>query len=166
MPDLKGLLNRLVERRVEFVVVGGFAAVSHGCPLLTMDIDVCLPFSPANVLRLQAAVADLHPVHRMTPGRAALSLTEENCRGLRNLYLDTDWGQLDCLGDVMGIGSYEAVVRESVAVELEAGTCRVLGLEALIRAKDAMDRPRDREAAAHLRAIAQRLREGRRNAEG
>jgi hypothetical protein len=85
----------LIRHRIEFVVVGGFAAVAHGVTLLTQDIDVCYGFTPENVMHLQEALADLHPVHRMPPERPPLRLTLETAAGLRNLYLETDWGQLD-----------------------------------------------------------------------
>lgn len=156
MPDLESLLQRLIEGGVEFVVVGGFAAVAHGASLPTQDVDVCCRFTPDNLLKLQRAIAHLHPVHRMVPSRPPLQLTPENCVGLRNLYLDTDWGQLDCLGEVLALGAYEDVVPQSIAVEAAGGVCRILSIDALIRAKDAMGRPRDREAALQLRAIRER----------
>lgn len=158
MPDLESLLDRLVRARVEFVVVGGFAAVAHGVSLPTQDIDVCSRFTPENLLELQRAIGDLHPVHRMVPSRPSLSLTVEACAGLRNLYLDTDWGQLDCLGEVLGVGDYQDVVAQSVPVELAGGVCRILSIDALIRAKEAMGRPRDLEAVLQLRAIRERQR--------
>lgn len=130
--------------------------MAHGVSLPTQDIDVCCRFTPENLLRLQAAIADLHPVHRMVPSRPPLRLTEETSAGLRNLYLDTDWGQLDCLGAVLGVGEYQDVADYSVSVELSGGVCRILSIDALIRAKDAMGRPRDREAALQLRAIRER----------
>lgn len=153
MPDLEGLLTRLIEHHVDFVVVGGFAAVAHGGTLLTQDVDVCCDFSPENLMRLQQAVADLHPVHRMTPARIPLELTPAKCRGLNNLYLDTDYGQLDCLGNVKGLGDFAEVNRGSVEVLLEAGPCGILSLDDLIKAKEAMARPRDKETVLQLRAI-------------
>jgi hypothetical protein len=130
--------------------------VAHGVSLPTQDIDVCCRFTPENLLRLQGAIADLHPVHRMVPSRPTLSLTEEACASLRNLSLDTDWGQIDCLGEVLGVGDYQDVVAQSVPVELAGGVCRILSIDALIRAKEAMGRQRDREAALQLRAIRER----------
>ena len=158
MPDFESLLNRLIQSKVEFVIVGGFAAVAHGVSLPTQDIDVCCRFTPENLLRLQEALAGLHPVHRMVPSRPPLQLTMETCAGLRNLYLDTDWGQLDCLGDILGVGEYQDVAAHSVPVELPGGTCRILTIDALIWAKEAMGRQRDREAALQLRAIRERER--------
>jgi hypothetical protein len=147
------LLERLIKHSVNFVIVGGFAAVAYGVTLVTQDIDVCCDFSADNLLRLQEAIEDLNPVHRMTPKRLHLQLTAEKCKGLKNLYLSTDKGQLDCLGEVKGLGDYEAVLRKSEEIELDIGTCRILTIQALIDAKKAMDRPRDRETVLQLTAI-------------
>ncbi len=159
MPNFENLLARLIKHRVEFVLVGGFAATAYGSTLLTQDVDVCLRFSTDNLMRLQEALADLHPVHRMTPQRLPLRLTPESCQDLKNLYLDTDLGQLDCLGTIQGVGDFEHVKEHSIEVNLSAGLCRILSLEALIRSKEAMGRPRDRDSLLQLKAIRQRLRQ-------
>jgi hypothetical protein len=148
----------LIRHRVEFVVVGGFAAVAHGVTLLTQDVDVCCRFTPENVMRLQGALSDLHPVHRMPPERPPLRLTPETAAELRNLYRETDWGQLDCLGEILGVGGYDEVLAQSVEVELPGGPCRILAIEALVRAKQAMGRDKDRETILQLRAIQERTR--------
>ena len=157
MPDLESLLDRLILGRVEFVIVGGFAAFAHGATLYTEDIDICCRFSADNLMRLQGALRDLHPGHRMTPSRVPLRLTADECRGLKDLYLDTDYGQLDCIGFVTGVGDYQAVEKESVEIQLPGGPCRILKIDALIRAKEALGRPRDVEAVLQLKAIRERL---------
>jgi hypothetical protein len=159
MGNFENLLTRLIEHEVEFVLVGGFAATAYGSTMLTQDVDICMRFSPDNLMRLQKALSDLHPVHRMTPQRLPLRLTPETCASLKNLYLDTDLGQLDCLGLIQGVGDFEEVKRHSIEVCLPAGVCRILSLDALIWSKEAMKRPRDRESLLQLRAIRQRLQE-------
>jgi hypothetical protein len=67
MQNLSELVRRLISAEVEFVLVGGFAAVAHGVTLVTRDIDICCRFSEANLLRIQKAFGDLHPVHRSQP---------------------------------------------------------------------------------------------------
>jgi len=151
--DLPSLLRRLARAGVDFVVVGGYAGVVHGCTFVTQDIDICCDFSPTNLLALQAALADLHAVHRMTPGRLPLELTAENAGRLRNLYLDTDLGHLDCLSEIQGLGGYDTVANASQRIEIDGVSVRVLTIDALIAAKEAMNRPRDREAIRQLRAI-------------
>jgi hypothetical protein len=96
------LLQRLLEHKIDFVLVGGFAAILHGAVVVTQNIDVCLKFSRENLTQLAAALADLHPCHRLTPNP-----TDENWRSFKNIYLKTDWGILDCLGEVAGIGGYD-----------------------------------------------------------
>lgn len=152
------LLERLVNAGVDFVIVGGFAGVVHGCTYLTQDIDICCDFSPANLLELQKAIYDLHPVHRMTADHKKLELAENNCGQFKNLYLDTDIGQLDCLSFIDGVGDYRKVKRTSELVEVEDIRLHVLSLDALIKARKAMNRPRDKEAILQLQAI-KKLRE-------
>lgn len=161
MPDLESLLGRLIKANVEFVIVGGYAAVAHGVTLVTQDMDICCRFSVENLMRLQGALADLHPEHRMTDPKLSLNVNAQNAGRLKNLYLTTDWGQLDCIGTVLGLGEYDDVQKQSQTIELDCGRCQILTVEALIRAKMAMDRPRDREAVVQLKAIKEAVEEER-----
>jgi hypothetical protein len=74
---------------------------------------------------------------------------------LKNLYLKTDLGAVDCLGEVLGIGNFDEVLKNSVELQLPCGNCRILSIDALIRAKEAMNRNQDRIAAHYLRKIKQ-----------
>lgn len=156
MPALESLLERLTRAEAEFVVVGGFAGVAHGVTLLTGDIDVCCRLGATNLLRIQAAIADLHPVHRLTPQRLPLALSPDLCADIHNLYLDTDYGPLDCLGVVAGLGDYDQVCHRTVIVEFDFGTVRILDLESLIVAKTVMGRPKDQATIRQLQAIQER----------
>ncbi|MHC4290451.1 MAG: nucleotidyltransferase [Planctomycetota bacterium] len=147
------LLTHLVEYDVRFVLIGGYACIVHGGTLTTEDIDICCDFTPENLLRLQEAIADLNPVHRMTPQRLPLALTAENCTVLKNLYLDTDLGQLDCINAVQGLGDFIQVEQLSETIEIERVRLNVLNRDALIQSKKAMNRPRDHEAMRQLEAI-------------
>ncbi len=156
MIDLRHVLLRLCDVDFDFVIVGGYAAASYGSTLVTEDLDICADFSETNLLKLGTALSDLHPKHRMTPKKIPLELSPEFCRGLKNLFLQTDQGQLDVLSEILGIGTYEDVLRHSTTVELMGRQIRILSLDALIRAKEALNRPRDKEAVIQLRAIRDR----------
>ena len=151
--DFVNLLEMLVNNGVEFVIVGGFAGVVHGCTYVTQDIDICCDFSPANLLALQKAIFDLDPVHRMTPNRKKLKLTDKTCVQFKNLYLDTENGQLDCLSFIDGLGDYNRAKQESELIEVEDMKIRVLSLDALIKTKRAMNRPQDKAAVLQLESI-------------
>jgi len=153
MSDLLGLLRRVSQAGIDFVVVGGFAGIVHGCSYVTQDIDICCVFAPDRLLALQQVLADIHPVHRMTPGRQPLELTAENAGEFKNLYLDTDLGRLDCLSTIEGLGEYAQVKQASELFEVEGLRLRVLTLDALIQTKQALNRPRDREMLRQLQAL-------------
>ena len=153
IPDFSDILFVLAKQEVDFVIVGGVAAIMYGSEQVTEDIDICCDFSAANLMRLQSAIADLNPVHRMTPNRRRLELTPESAQRYNNLYLDTDAGQIDCISEVKGVGTYECVRRKSCVVHIQGCAFRVLDLDALIASKKAMARPRDQEAVRRLEAI-------------
>ncbi len=153
MPDLRGLLIRLAEADFPFVVVGGYAAAAHGATLVTQDLDVCCMLTDESLPRLHEAVGDLHPVQRDAPNPRPLPFASGFPAGLKNLYLDTDLGPLDLLGEIKGIGGYAEVLAHSMEVKIAGQPVRVLSLDGIIAAKEAMDRPRDRAAAAELKAI-------------
>lgn len=151
--DFFDLIERLAGAGVDFVIVGGFAGVAHGCTYVTQDIDICCDFSASNLLRLQQAISDLHPVHRMAAARPRLKLDAESCGPFKNLYLDTDIGQLDCVSFVAGVGDYQKTKAASEIIEVKQIKVRVLSVDALIKSKQAMNRPRDKEGLLQLEAI-------------
>lgn len=155
--ETETLLQRLHTREVEFVIIGGICNVLHGVTLVTQDVDVCCRFTPENLRRIEAALKDLHPLHRQTPKKLPFVLDDRLARELRNIYLRTDLGVIDCLSQVAGIGDYDAVLAASVTVALAFGTCRMLSLEALIRSKESLGREQDLLALRQLRAIQERL---------
>jgi hypothetical protein len=153
MPEFVKLLIRLIDAKVDFVLVGGLAAATHGCTLVTQDIDLCIDLDLSNLERLQQALSELHPVHRMTAQRVPFRHSPSELGELKNFYLHTDWGQLDCLGAIKGIGDFKAAVVNSEFVPLENRSFRILTLPALVQAKSALDRPRDAEVVRQLRMI-------------
>ena len=149
----RALLSRLKEQKVEFVIIGGVCGVLHGASLVTFDLDICCRFSRENLRRIEAAVKDLHPRHRLTANKLALELTDELCDSLKNIYLNTDLGVLDCLSEVSGIGGYENVLQQSIPHSMSYGEFRILSIDALIAAKLAAGREKDLDAVKLFQAI-------------
>ena len=153
----QALLARLKDSGLDFVVIGGVCVVFHGVPIATFDLDICCPFGRQNVDKIEVAVRDLHPVHRLTENKLPLELTRSAFGDLRNLYLRTDLGILDCLSEVTGVGSFEAVLRQSVLARFSYGQFRFLNLDALIASKQAVGRDRDLLAVRSLLSIKERI---------
>lgn len=162
MKELTRITQRLAEFQVEFVIAGGLGTLMHGSALMTRDVDVVARMDCENLERLFKALQELHPVHRMTPEKLPFTMDQVERGGIKNLSLSIVWGQLDCLGEIKGLGSYVECLAQSEAVVLDGIEVRVLTLDALITAKRAMGRPRDLHAVLELEAIREmRQAEGR-----
>ena len=153
MVILSQLLQRLCDADIDFVVVGGFAGLIHGSTLVTRDLDVCAFLSHEDVARLREALRDLHPTHRLTPQKLSFLTNPDSGVPVRNLYLETEIGTVDVLSSVLGVGDFGRVRAESVEIQLFGRRCRVISLDDLIRAKEALGREKDLLAAKELRAI-------------
>jgi|KBSSwiStaDraftv2_1062776.scaffolds.fasta_scaffold296051_2 hypothetical protein len=146
-------LRLLGEYRVDCVIVGGVAAAIHGSSLLTSDLDVCYARDSANLKRLAEALQSVHARLRNAPEGLPFILDAETLRRGLNFTFATDIGDLDLLGEVRGIGHFEAVVTDSVTVELFGYRFAVMDIGKLILAKRAAGRPKDLVALPELEAI-------------
>lgn len=151
------LLVRLKENGLEFVVVGGVCCVFHAAPIVTFDLHICCRFDEASLRKVESAVGPLHPVHRLTPQKLPFKLTDDLIPRLKNLYLRTDLGEIDCLSEVNGIGGYKEALQNSVEGIFSYGKFRFLDLDALIRSKEAAGRDRDQWHLHFLKPIRERL---------
>ena len=159
MSDINHLLQRRCDADVEFIIVGGFAAMLHGSSLLTRDLDVCAVLTRENVSKLRETLGDLHPAHRLSSPKLSFLDNPDPDVEVRNLYLQTDFGPVDFLSSISGVGDFDSVRLNSVEVELFGRRCRVMSLDDLIRAKEALGRDKDIQAVVQLRAIREKLRQ-------
>ena len=67
MTDFGALLAALGDCKVEYIVVGGAAAIAHGSARLTQDLDIVYRRTPGNLDRLVAALAARKPYLRGAP---------------------------------------------------------------------------------------------------
>ena len=152
--DLKALLQRLMDNDIDFVLAGGLACVVHGSPLVTQDIDICIAFDDSQMAKLRNALKDIDPKLRMNPNFKPSFLEHpQRSNELKNIYLETDLGILDMLSELQPIGDFLTVKSRSITIQLYGRECRVVSLEDLIRIKEKMSRPKDKEALLHLRQI-------------
>ncbi len=152
------LLRVLHAHGVAFVVVGGFAAVAHGSPLPTVDVDVTPATDDANLARLSEALRDLDARVRAdgVPGGLPFEHDATVLAGVRTLNLTTRSGELDLVIRPEGTDGYDDVVRDAVTVDLRGVPVRLASLADVIRSKEAAGRPKDRAALPVLRDLLRR----------
>ena len=152
--DFEGLLRTLAAADVHFVLVGGLAATVHGSARATYDIDVVYSRHPANIERLVSAIGPLHPYLRGAPPGLPFCFDAATLAAGLNFTLTTDIGDLDLLGEIIGGGTYDDLLPDTIAIDVFGFSCRCLSLDALIRVKRAAGRPKDLDAIAELEALA------------
>jgi predicted nucleotidyltransferase len=150
---LEQLLRILHAAGVKFVLIGGLAAIAHGAETVTGDVDICYARDRDNLERLSQALAPFHPRLRGVPRDLPFRLDLPTLRTGLNFTLTTDLADLDLLGEVLGLGEYDAVSAASEELQLYGLPCSVISLEALIRAKRAAGRPKDLRALQELEAL-------------
>lgn len=146
--DLEAMLRAL--RDVELILVGGVAAAIQGAPIVTQDLDILYRIEPANLKRLEIALAALNAVTRDDPRR--LRFTPSHLASKGHKLAITDAGAMDILGAINDDLVFEDVLPDTELMELEGVSVNVLRLEKLIELKRALGRPKDVAALPILEA--------------
>ncbi len=155
MIDYKKLVMVLAEGRVDFIIVGGVAAILHGSVNATFDFDVVYAREQENIERLVQAVAPFAPYLRDAPPGLPFVFDAVTIKNGLNFTLTTKLGDLDLLGEVIGGKTYEDLLPHAEEIEVFGVKCLCVGLEKLIHLKRAAGRPKDFEVLAELEAILQ-----------
>jgi hypothetical protein len=150
-PDFLPILRILGKHAVNFIVVGGVAAVVQGAPIMTLDLEVLYSTEPGNLSRLLVAIDDLDGYYRMPPEKRLRPRLSHLTAGGHNL-LATRFGPLDVLGRIGNNRSYEDLLPHTKMMDLgEELTARVLDLATLIAVKEEAAREKDRATLPILR---------------
>jgi hypothetical protein len=158
-PEFRVILEVLARHQVDFVVVGGVAAVLQGAPVSTFDLDIVHSRDEANLGRLTRALQELDAYYRERPELRRLP-DYERLRGGGHHLLITRAGPLDVLGTVVTGDTYDQLAAHSANVDLGDGlSVLVLDLAQIINIKERLGRDRDRAALPILkRALQERQR--------
>lgn len=141
--DFKKVVEALRAEDVAYVIIGGLALVIQGSSRVTNDLDLCYARDRENVRRLANALAPFRPTLRGFPPELPFVWDEQTVWSGLNFTLHTDIGEIDLLGEVPGLGSFVEVLAGSEEIELYGAPVRILGLDALERAKRAAGRAKD-----------------------
>ena len=142
--DIPSLIELLADAGVEFVIVGGMAAVVQGVPVTTFDLDIVHNRSEANTRKLLTLLGTIHARYRGHPPGKRVELSEAVFLGKGHQLLYTDLGALDVLGAIEDGLEYEDLLAHSVEVKLRGKTVKILTLEKLADLKSRSTNEKDR----------------------
>lgn len=162
--DIHRLLDTLDRHGVQYLVVGGVAAIAHGARRPTKDLD-CLALRTAdNFDRLGRALSELGArlrVEGLSDAEAAALPVHVDADTLGRLEISTwrtDAGDLDVLADLPDAQGHRLVYRDLVEradrQEFHGVAVQVAALDDIISSKEWSDRPKDRDALPELRRLA------------
>lgn len=150
----------LARHGVRYVVIGGLAAILHGSPQLTFDVDICPAKETDNLAKLAAALREMEARIRTPDAPEGVSFTCDATflSRVSLLNLVTRFGELDVSFDPSGTRGFEDLRTRSLDLKLGTSPVPVAALEDVIRSKEAANRPKDLRTLPLLRQLLQEIR--------
>lgn len=163
-PDIPRLLGRLLDARVDFIVVGSAGAALLGADIEPGDLDICPDLDPANLARLAAVLGELDARPRMgvpgwiTEAERTAWRPEPTLQSL-DYDFDTALGDLDLIVRPLGPLSsddlaYDALIGTARVVDVGGRAVRVADPERIVSSKLGSRRPKDLRARPELEQLA------------
>ena len=142
---------------VRYVLIGGLAAVTHGAPLVTQDIDLCYARVADNLDRLAEALREIHAQLRGAESGLPFKLGATAIRKGDAFTFTTDLGWIDIMATPAGTSGYDDLARTAETYDLFGYRVLVASVDDLIRMKRAAGRPKDLLALEELGALREEL---------
>jgi Nucleotidyltransferase of unknown function (DUF6036) len=147
--DAQRILEDLARHGVDFVLVGGLAAQTHGNTRMTNDVDVIPEPNPENLARLAEALRALG-ARVLNPGHEDLEIDAAMLPRATIWQFATPHGDIDVLHEAPGAAPYTDLRERALVISLGDLHVPVAGRDDLIRMKLARGRPIDRADVAAL----------------
>lgn len=151
------MIDVLARHSVRYVVIGGFAGILHGAPLITQDFDICYARDPENLEALTVALVEMGAKLRGVKEEVPFKLDARTLRMGDSFTFDTRLGPFDCLGTPSGTRGYEDLVATATEYEVAGHVVKAAALDDLIRMKRVAGRGKDRLALEELGALRDEL---------
>lgn len=162
--DLSRMVRTLDRHGVQYVVVGGAAALGYGASRMTTDADCVPQHEPDNLERLAAAMRELNTrlrVEGMSDEQAKKLPHTIDGRTLSRAEIATwmtDAGALDILKDIPDRDGHpqryeDLAARAQIVQTTDDVQLRVAGLGDIIASKEWAGRPKDHAALPELYAL-------------
>ena len=153
----EALIRLLGHHGVRYVLIGGLAAVTHGAPLVTQDVDICAARDQGNLDSWPRALREVHAELRGAPQGLAFRLHAPNLASHERLSFTTDVGWIDIMATPAGTTGYDDLSRTAEVFTLFGHRVMVASVEDLIRMKREAGRPKDLRVVEELGALREEI---------
>ncbi|HUG98583.1 MAG TPA: hypothetical protein VMQ83_05375 [Gammaproteobacteria bacterium] len=159
----ESVIRLLGRHGVRYVLIGGLAAVTHGAPLVTQDIDLCYARDDDNLTRLADALREASAQLRGADPGLPFRLDATTIVKGDSFTFATDIGWIDIIATPAGTSGYDDLARTAATYALFGYRVLVASIDDLIRMKRAAGRPKDLLAVEELGALRDELDQGSAN---
>jgi len=143
-PDLSALIEGLCEAGIEYIIVGGLAAVAQGAPVTTFDLDIVHRQTEENIRKLLTFLKSISARLRR-PDDKIIEPRAEDLKARGHLLLKTKYGPLDVLAFIEKGQGFEELFPKSSEIDFQEYKVLVLNLETILELKRDSKDPRDRQ---------------------
>ncbi len=154
-PDIQEFLFLLSTYRVRYVIVGGEAVIYHGFARLTGDVDFFYEATAGNVRRLYRAL------ERFWGGSIpGIQSPDELTSPSVIIQFGVPPNRIDLVSSITGVSfedAWKSRVREKVKIKRRDCSVFFIGLDQLIKNKEAIRRHKDLEDLKYLKAAKKRI---------
>ena len=158
--DPSRLLGALADGGVDFVVIGGIAAILHGSARNTFVLDICFASDAQNLEALGTVLVELQARLRGVPEPVPFVPDAAALRRVEVFKLATVAGDLDVLRSPSGAPRYDVLRAHADRYDVGGFEVRVASVEDLIAMKTAAGRPKDLGDIEELETILRLRSEG------
>jgi predicted nucleotidyltransferase len=149
--DIQGILQRLGEAGVDYIVIGGVAVGFHGYVRATKDLDIVPAPERDNLERLVDLLSDLDGAGDFEADELPDPLDPDTLTLGGNWVLQTRLGRFDVMQWLGDAELWSMLSPGAVEVSLEGLPIKVAGYDDLVALKRQAGRPSDLEDLERLR---------------
>ncbi len=133
--DFKELLSLFNDKKIKYLVVGGYAVIKHGAPRFTGDIDLWIDTETSNAEKVYAALVDF--------GAPVSTLTAKDFMAEGFFFqMGVPPNRIDILMSLKEMDFSECYNRKVIS-KLDIGEVPFISKQDLIQAKKIAGRPKD-----------------------
>ncbi len=151
------VMHRFSEKKIQHVIIGGFAAIAHGVVRVTMDLDLVITLDRKDLLSAWEVLHELgfmirQPIRKeefIDPDKLISLAREKDAKAISFIHSKQPYLVVDLLIE----NQFQMADKDIVWLNLFGRKCPVASIEKLLKLKKMAGRPKDLEDIRELKKI-------------